>query len=221
MKGYKTTKWEAFRQEVIELDGGACRVCRRGEPEVVLQVHHQKYIPGKPPWDYAYSDCETLCKGCHAREHGIIRPAHGWEFLGYEDLGELIGSCELCGHPLRHQFYVHHERWGTMEVGTYCCDSLTDTELASNAVESQKRHEDRKRRFIRSTRWSERNGVHSIAQQKLTVRILPSPSGFHIEMNGTRGKHSYPTLEEAKARVFEVIDSGEAQAYLARATATA
>lgn len=166
MKGYARKHWKDFRDEVIELDGSVCSVCGRGEPDVYLQVHNKRYIPNKLPWEYAYTDCATLCKGCHAAEHGIIPPRFGWEYVGYDDLGDLIGTCELCGSSLRHQFFVFHDRWGTMKVGTYCCDSSTDTEVASNLADSKKRHEDRKRRFIQSSRWKLSGNIHKIKQKR-------------------------------------------------------
>lgn len=214
MKEYARKSWKHFRLEVIDLDGGVCSVCGRGEPDVTLQVHHKKYIPGVMPWEYAYKDCVTLCKGCHAAEHGIIPPKHGWEYAGYDDLGDLTGSCDLCGNSLRHQFYVFHPNWGTMEVGEYCCDALTDSEVASNLVESKKRFEDRKKRFIKSSRWAESPNRHTINQNKISVEVVRRNGLFRIVMNGRQGKMDYDSLEEAKVRVFETIESGEARTYL-------
>lgn len=216
MKGYARKNWKEFREEVIELDGRVCSVCGRGEPDVYLQVHHKRYIPNKLPWEYTYKDCVTLCKGCHAAEHGVIPPKYGWEYVGYDDLGDLIGTCELCGSSLRHQFFVFHENWGTMEVGTYCCDSLTDTEVASNLVDSKKRYEDRKRRFIQSSRWKSSGNTHKIKQNKISVAILSNGGSYRIAMNGTKGKLLFPTIEEAKEHIFEAIESGKAGKYLAK-----
>lgn len=85
---YRNEEWLKFRKEVIELDGNRCAICGRSELEdIVLQVHHKNYVSGKLPWEYSYKDCETLCKGCHAREHGLICPNFGWEFVGEDDLG--------------------------------------------------------------------------------------------------------------------------------------
>ncbi len=214
MKNYRDHNWKRFRREIIDLDGGLCNVCRRGEPEVILQVHHKKYIHGKLPWEYSPQDCITLCKGCHAAEHGIIPPKTGWEYIGDNDLGDLIGNCDLCGSNLRHQFFVFHENWGTMEVGTYCCDSLTDTEIASNSIESKKRFEDRKKRFINSNRWKKQARRYLIKQNKIYVSILGKNTGFSIKMNGILGKAIYASLKEAKAKVFEVIENGKASEYL-------
>jgi len=101
--------WKEFRQSIIESDGHKCSICGANGDGVVLQVHHKKYISGRLPWDYASKDCMTLCRSCHASEHGIIRPKFNWQYLGDEDLGDLIGNCERCGTDIRYAFYVYHE----------------------------------------------------------------------------------------------------------------
>jgi hypothetical protein len=119
MKQYRKNDWAVFRKEIIELDGGVCKKCNRSESDgVILQVHHKEYIRGKLPWEYPYQMCETLCKGCHAEEHGRVPPKSGWEYCGSNDLGDLNGTCELCGTSIRYVFYVSHEKWPTLEVGT-------------------------------------------------------------------------------------------------------
>lgn len=102
---YSNVQWIEFRNEMIELDGGVCKRCGRGIGDgVVLQVHHKAYRKGALPWEYSYSDCETLCKGCHGQEHGKVRPSFGWELLGTDDLGELSGVCEFCSTEIRYVF---------------------------------------------------------------------------------------------------------------------
>jgi hypothetical protein len=153
MKFYGRNQWKEFRQDVIESDGNKCTVCGRGKSEVTLQVHHKKYIKGRKPWEYATQDCVTLCKGCHSAEHRLTMPKYGWEYSGEEDLGDLCGTCENCGASIRYVFYIFHENWGTLEVGTLCCDNLTDSNVASNKMESLKSYEGRGDRFLNSKRW--------------------------------------------------------------------
>ena len=49
-----------------------CQSCMSGHN---LQVHHKKYIPGRMAWEYftlwEKSHLITLCRKCHAAEHGI------------------------------------------------------------------------------------------------------------------------------------------------------
>lgn len=214
---YTNTEWKAFRDEVIELDGGRCRSCRRGVVDgVILQVHHKQYFAKKLPWNYRYSDCETLCKGCHAAVHGIIRPKVGWDYVGEEDLGDLCGTCEYCQTEIRYVFLIQHPHWEPMGVGTICCDNLTGTQLASNHMESVQRFRSRRARFVTSSRWTTNNRIVSIRQKRIELDILELQTGFKIRMNGQLGKKLCPTLEQAKEIAFEVIDNGKAEIYLNR-----
>lgn len=77
-KLYINEKWYEFSGKVKQRDEYKCLQCGRREPEVILQVHHEIYVKGKAPWEYPLSDCRTLCKGCHAREHKLIEPDKGW-----------------------------------------------------------------------------------------------------------------------------------------------
>lgn len=214
MKPYSTSNWKEFRDSVIELDGNKCSCCGRNGNEVVLQVHHLRYINGLKPWEYATNDCITLCRGCHATEHGIIKPNFGWEYQGYEDLGELIGTCEKCDTPLRHVFYIFHENWGTIGVGTYCCDTLTDTDVASNLVESQRRYDERKKRFLKSKRWKQEINTYKIRQANFDIEINQNELEFFIKILHLKSETPYKSLEDAKSKVFDVIESGELIEYI-------
>ncbi len=216
MKEYQSKCWQEFRQEVIELDSGCCSGCGRCEPEVVLQVHHKKYIPGHAPWQYNYSDCEVLCKGCHAAEHGKIPPKSGWKYLGYEDLGEVSANCELCGSNFRYQFFVYHKNWGSMQVGIHCCNALTDTEIASRQVDKQNKYDERKRRFINSKRWIIISGRAVIRQKGIRIEIAKNDSEYHIQLDKFQGQNCFDTLDSAKSHVFDIIDDGRAQNYIER-----
>jgi hypothetical protein len=214
---YSTDEWRKFRAEVIELDGQKCRRCNRSAAQdVVLQVHHLKYEKGKRPWEYPYSLCETICKGCHAKEHGIIRPIDGWECSGETDLGDLCGTCEYCGTAIRYEFHVQHPHWEPMDVGTICCDSLTGTTHASDHMETVRKHEGRLCRFLSSPRWTTENGKTSIRQKSLNVVICQTAAEFRIQMNGCQGRKTFPTIDAAKRFAFEVIDNGTAEEFLKR-----
>lgn len=197
----------------MELDGFVCRQCKRGEPdEVVLQVHHIHYSPGKAPWDYDYRDCETLCKGCHASVHGHIRPKFGWDFLHEEDLGDLTGTCELCGTDIRYVFWIQHPHWEPIGVGTVCCDHLTGTEIASERM----RFYSRMGRFVESRRWKPSVTGIKMVQKGITLEIVPDPGGFRLIMNGKVGRGIYPAERDAKQKAFEGIENGSAIRYLTK-----
>jgi len=209
---------------VIRLDGNVCVRCDKGpEDGKVLQVHHKRYIPGRLPWQYPSSYCETVCKGCHASEHGIIAPQTGWQFVGADDLGDLVGVCDWCGSSLRHVFMIAHEHWPTLEVGTDCCDNLTCSEIASNYRESVLRFEKRRERFVASPKWEEDEFFHTHSMQRKTARgykvvitVRPEGSVFAIGVNGRRGKQRFESIEDAKSHVFDALEDGSLDAWLCR-----
>lgn len=217
MNPYSHTNWLLFRQEIIKLDGGRCVRCSRGpEHGAVLQVHHKAYAPGRPPWEYPYSECETLCKGCHAAEHGIIMPRAGWTHLGTDDLGDLTGNCELCGTEIRYVYAIEHPTWGAMAVGTDCCDKLTGTTDASDYHDRLVKQREKRRRFIDSPRWkAHAAGGMVITRTGIEVRIWPCDGAYRLAMDDTRGKVAYPSVLDAKIRAFDFIESGNAMNFLA------
>lgn len=211
MNPYSSKEWKAFRSHVLLLDNHQCATCGRGADDgATLHVHHKEYVAGRLPWQYAFDKCEALCAGCHAAEHGLIPPKVGWEFAGQDDLGDLCGNCELCGTEIRHVFLVHHPNWVSLEVGEVCCDHLTDTHIASNFMESMRRYNARRKRFVGSSRWQfNRRGHEYIKQQQILIELRDLDAGFQIRMNGTKGKVLYQNAIEAKARAFDVLESQE------------
>lgn len=214
MSSYSHKLWKEFSKSVIELDDFKCNYCGKTISEAVLQVHHKIYRQGLNPWEYPLSDCETVCKGCHASIHGKIKPKFGWEYFGDEDLGDLIGTCELCGASIRYVFTIHHENWGTMEVGTVCCDNLTDSTIASNKMESNTKYVGRRRRFLNSVRWEMNNCVHKIKQGNFEVEIICKDTSFYIKIHGKESNKKYDSISDAKTKAFDVIENGELVKYL-------
>ena len=203
---YKNNHWLEFREQVIELEGYACTKCGKTVMDgVILQVHHKHYVTGKKPWEYALNSCETLCKRCHAEEHGEIRPETGWELTCEDDLGGLDGTCDRCGTEIRYVFHVQHPHWEPISVGTFCCDDLTGTKLASEA----RKQDERLKRFLVSKRWNEQGYIHSIKQKKTEIEIYPEGNGFRVRIGQVAGKKIYQTVESAKMRIFEFFDEGE------------
>ncbi|MEW6991244.1 hypothetical protein AADZ91_11185 [Colwelliaceae bacterium 6441] len=105
------------------------------------------------PWEYAVSDCISLCKGCHAREHGLIEPNEGWSLLSIDDLGDLDGICERtnCGTPIRYEHQTYHPNWGYKIVGSTCIEHLTkkDQKLSGKILSLYKVISN----FVHSDKW--------------------------------------------------------------------
>lgn len=207
---YANEEWAAFREKVIQLDSESCVTCGRTRSDgVVLQVHHKRYICGKKPWEYDPADCETLCKGCHAREHGEIRPSTGWEYVGEDDLEDLIGTCELCGSAIRYVHHVQHQHWEPMGVGTVCCDNLTGTQEATEA----RRILGRLKRFVCSDKWVVGAEGYSINHKGFNVLASMEAGDYKLVVDGVLGVRRYKTLVEAKESAFNFIDSGKAAVF--------
>ena len=78
---------------------------------------------------------------------------------------------------------------------------------------SLRQYADRLQRFYNSTRWKEVKGEYFISQKRIEIKIYKSTYGFKIKMGQTNGKYLYKTIDEAKKRVFDFIDSGEADIF--------
>lgn len=213
MNRYSHAEWKSFRNEMIEIAGAACERCHRHKDAgAVLQVHHKSYVPGKAPWEYPYELCEVLCKGCHAAEHGKVMPRTGWQCVGDDDLGCLEGKCDLCGTELRYVFLVQHEKWGFMEVGTNCCDTLTESTEAS----AHRAYQDKMGRFLQSPRWKDDQGRVWIKQGGATISIGADGPKFAISVNGKLGKRRFDTQVAAQQGLFDLCHSGRLNTYLSR-----
>lgn len=217
MRFYRDPRWISYREAIIEADGGFCQNCSRSRTDgAILQVHHKVYRVGLPPWDYPPADCVTLCKRCHAVEHSKIFPISGWELIGHEDLGDLIGACELCGTELRYEFHIEHPKWFPMIVGTNCCDYLTESEVASGI----RRDLDRQKRFIDSKRWKSIPEGFSIRQMQMDFQLHHDRNGYLIRFMGKSGKKRFETLESAKEGLFSFIEKGGAAEFYRKQIST-
>ena len=217
MQGYRAKNWFQFRQQVIELDDKACVRCGKSLANgAKLQVHHKRYIAGRKPWEYDFEDCETLCQGCHAAEHGKIRPSTGWTFHGMGDLGGRDGHCDCCGTSIRYVFTVHHESWGTLDVGTVCCDALTGETSAQDERRALQSYKGKKKRFIASKKWMRFANMDQLEHKRIRVQIIREHTEYLLRLNGVRGKLRFKTIDDAKSTVFDKIESGELVAFLKR-----
>ncbi len=202
---YRSRDWKIVREQVFKIDRYICQKCFRSRSDgITLQVHHKQYFKNKKPWDYPLNLLETICKGCHAAEHGIIPPRDGWDFYAFDDLGDLSGNCDKCNEPIRYVYSVGHPRWHVMEVGVVCCDKLTNTQLASEDDKRRRSFNERKKTFISSTKW--RKGLTCCEirhDQRATFEVVQEGSQFRLKVNRVKGKKLFPSVVEAKAFAFD------------------
>jgi hypothetical protein len=207
LSAYRSKDWHDFRAQVLKIDGYKCQSCFRSKnDDVILQVHHKQYFKDTKPWDYPFNTVETLCKGCHAEKHGHIPPKTGWSLVGTDDLGDLCGHCELCNTDLRYLYMVFHPKWGTLEIGTDCCDRLTGSNTASEHLTSQNKYNQRKKTFISSPRWNKpERGIQRRFYEHAWLQIERNSGQFLLRINSIRGKERFQTEIDAKIFIFDLI----------------
>ena len=184
-KSWKKIEWFEFSNKVKQRDNFKCLNCNRNSTEVVLQVHHEIYRENKLPWEYALSDCITLCRGCHAREHNLIEPNSGWFLISINDLGALDGICERnnCNSNIRYEHLTYHPNWGYKIVGSTCIEHLTqqDKLQSKDILNTYKKIS----HFISNSKWE--SGLTTNSK-----RYLETKYKYHIiRIYGTDKKYSF------------------------------
>jgi hypothetical protein len=182
---YSNVQWYEFSEKVQKRDGYKFTKCGRGKDKIVLQTHHKFYKPGIEVWEYATSDCISLCKGCHAMEHGIIEPADGWTLLSIDDLGGLDGVCEKkgCNNDIRYEHLIFHPSFGYKTVGSTCVEYLTreDQNLSADVIKLYKKISD----FIKHSSYEKGTTKAGKSYQFTKYKH------HQIRIYGTKGLYSY------------------------------
>lgn len=209
---YDATAWFSFRSDAIKIAEECCERCGRSQGAgIVPQIHHKEYIRGHKPWEYSHSQCEVLCKGCHAKEHGKIQPTSDWVLTAEDDLEEPSGICDNCGTEIRYVFFIEHPKWNSMAVGTYCCDYLTESEEATQ----WRRYIEKRKRFLSSKSWKKQaDQTCVIKRDGIHIKIQKTISYFRIIANGICGKQRFENELDAKIAVFNLLEKRLIQNYL-------
>lgn len=235
MQGYRSASWRALRRQIFERDGWRCMTCGKVCEETDLQVHHLYYLKDKMPWEYPPEALTSMCKGCHAKEYGHVIPTSGWEYVGYNDLGDLSGECEYCHTELRYEHILYHEKWGYLTTGEQCANNLTSSEIASENEKERRRIADKQSRFIQSYKWkvhATKNGGygHFLRQDPFNFKIWEHTGVCtigveYLQRNAynrndrhwitlPRGKQRFNSVTDAKAHVFRMLENGELSSYV-------
>lgn len=216
---YRDKKWYDKRRAIIKRDYNTCTRCGSQLPDDQLQVHHLHYFDGRKAWEYEDFELITLCKHCHAEEHGHVKPTFGWKYEGMEDLEELIGECENCHTPIRYAHLISHPDWGFMTVGSQCAENLTSAWGLSDREEEAKKLAQRYRRYLDSPKWDHKKNGYFRELDGCHIKIWQNDSYFKLEIvfplwnlhtlnkrfEKMSGKNKYSTLDDAKTQAFKVI----------------
>lgn len=72
-------RWLRFRDDFLESVAkhteygwrAECESCGSDSTPKTLHVHHKRYIDGREPWQYDFSDLRALCRECHKTIHEV------------------------------------------------------------------------------------------------------------------------------------------------------
>ncbi len=198
---YRRKEWYSFREKCLSLANRECEICHKSQSEVTLQIHHPHYEKGLLPWEYDEKFCQVLCKGCHAREHGIIKPLDGWCLIHSDwEEGESSGDtfCENCDTAMKWHNDLWHPDWGVITVGYVCAEKLENGEVYNIRKNNLKM-----RTFLNSPRWKRTPMGWKYNHGNRHVFAFKNENGWKLRINGEWGKLFYNSLESAKERSFK------------------
>lgn len=227
---YRDKKWYDKRHHIIERDKHTCCRCKRCLPDDQLQVHHLHYFEGRKPWEYEDFELITLCKHCHAEEHGHVKPTYGWRYEGMEDLEDLVGECDNCHQAIRYAHLISHPDWGFMTVGSQCAENLTSEYGLSEREEEAKKLAQRYKRYLNSPKWKHYKDGYFMDFDDCHIKIWDNEDYCNLEIvlplwnrqtlehryEKLRSKQKYATFDDAKTQAFKVITDGSLIKYCER-----
>lgn len=227
---YRDKKWYDKRRQIIARDNHTCTRCGRHLSDDQLQVHHLQYFEGRKPWEYEDFELITLCKHCHAEEHGQIKPTYGWNYEGMEDLEDLVGECDNCHQAIRYAHLISHPEWGFMTVGSQCAENLTSEYGLSEREEEAKKLAQRYRRFLNSPKWKHRKNGYFMDFDDCHIKIWDNGNYCNLDIvvslwhkqtlehryEKLCSKQKYATIEDSKTQAFKVITNGSLIKYCER-----
>ena len=198
---YLNKKWKLFSELVKSRDNNKCVKCNRNSLETILQVHHLNYIKNLNVWDYPLSDCITLCKGCHAREHNLIEPNSGWILTSIDDDGCCGTKCERykCNSDIRYLHNVYHPEVGHKVVGSTCVEFLTeeDKEICKKTLKAYKSISD----FVHNKKPLEENNNFNMYEYKYSKIYIFKNLKYSVLLKN-KGKRTYTKQQNKKNKTY-------------------
>jgi DNA helicase-2/ATP-dependent DNA helicase PcrA len=74
---------------------------------------------------------------CNRRWNTPGIPHSGWSAIWIDDLGDRIGSCEMCDNTIRWVHHVEHPDYGELPVGCLCASKMTGSDAKSRETISK------------------------------------------------------------------------------------
>jgi hypothetical protein len=109
---------------------------------------------------------------------------------------------------------ISHPAWGVLDVGEQCCDRLTSEIDASGHLRLWKSAGERKARFLASSLWTRIGGSLCRCYRDFYCEVHPDGDGYRLKLSCVGrgeipGRTVFASEDEAKARLFDLVETGE------------
>jgi len=120
---YLSDEWKTRRELILSRDNHSCVKC--GTNQLMLQVHHKRYVKGFKAWEYQDEDLETLCTKCHSNFHQHTTGS------------ELVVSDEnAIKYKLNIDYHDYPEKYIEKTFLGYLANNFSDYEMYHNLIEN-------------------------------------------------------------------------------------
>ena len=138
-------------------------------------------------------------------------PHKGWQYRGFTDLEDLVGSCEMCEtRSIRYVHYMEHPDYDAMlGVGRVCAGKMEEDYTAAQQREKRAQSIARRRTTWMKAKWrTSSKGNSFINRNGLNIVVYPSFRrwGYQIrEREGERSRRQsgFASEDDAKLAAFE------------------
>lgn len=119
-------------------------------------------------------------------------------------------ACENCQTKIKHCFLIFHPQWGTIQVGTVCCDRLTTTSYATD----QRGMEGKRKRYLNPENWqkTDKGNMHRRYKGR-HILVFEKEGSYSLKIEETFGRKKFTTQEEALNHAFSIIHDGRLRRY--------
>lgn len=138
-------------------------------------------------------------------------PHKGWQFRSLEDLGDLVGTCEMCEtQSIRYVHYMEHPDYGdVLGVGSVCAGNMEEDYAAAQERERQAKSTTNRRTRWMQARWRESaRGNPYINRNGSNIVVFRRSNrwAYRIQDRQTEqswGESGFSSEDEAKLAAFE------------------
>ena len=138
-------------------------------------------------------------------------PHKGWRFRNFDDLGDLIGTCEMCEtQPIRYVHYLEHSDYPrVLGVGSVCAENMEEDYTAAPEREKKARSlGDRRARWMEAEWRTSRKGNQFINRGGFNTVVYPRANGWTYTITDRESDRTWrgggsASVDEAKLAAFD------------------